>query len=703
MDVIPPGDADEQIGLTLGGMAGRLRESLHAVHRLFAETTRGDLLIGVGFTLAGALGFAGTFMSHPARFVGPVPILIALFSITLRRQRPVLPLAAITATAGAAAIAARLMPGSDQGGDGSAPVLFGLLFATFSLGMHGNRRELAIGGPLPLLMIAVIDGLDPVRYPVAGGLAFTAVFLVGAPLLVGRLLRDRSRLVAELRQQEALLRAEKGASAEAALAGEKLELAVQLQAILETGMERLVAHVNLAQVADQEHRQSAVGGIEAVARELLGELRIVLASISPGDDVSQWTGVGLRAALDRARVLAPDADPAGPAVEQLNVTRELAQLQSKLRRALDRWDLWLAAAVFVGLAFDVQTNSRAGLAPAVTVLGCFAVAAPLSLASRRPLLAVAASTAVTTIFSISVRPLTVTNLLTSISLFFALPFVVGTFEHRRRAVAGLTICLLGTLATQGLDSIAGIAPLLIGAWFAGRVFRDRSRLAAALRETNRRLALERQENNRRIVLEERARMTREVHDVVGHSLTVIALQAGAARRLWNRDREKAEGALVTIARVAEEGRRDLSRGGDMNGNLEALDAEPPRLLEIHDLVERAQLAGLTVGVQVRGSEVRLNPAAELAAYRLVQEALTNVLKHVPVATAEISLRYREAGLEVAVNNAIKVLPASDPALGRGLSGMLERVTACGGTLEWGPNPAGEFEVRAWFPAAAGDR
>jgi signal transduction histidine kinase len=684
-------------------MAGRFRRPLHAVSGLFAGMTRGDLLIGLGFTLAGALALPGTFLSNPARFVTAVPVLAALLSITLRRQRPVLPIAAITAVSATGAIASWLIPGFTQGNTGPGVAIFALLFTTFSLGMHGNRRDLAIASLLPLLMITAINLLDPANYSLVGGLAFTAVFVVGAPLLAGRLLRDRSRLVAELRQQEALLRAERKASAEAALASEKLELAAQLQAILETGMDRLVAQVNLAQVADQGHRQSAIGGIEAVARELLGELRHVLAAISPGADVSQWTGVGLRAALDRARVPVPDADPARPAAVQVSVTQIRRQLQSKRWRGLARWDLWLAAAVFVGLVFDVQTNLRAGVATVVAILACIAVAAPLSVAGRRPLLAVAASTAGAAIFSISVRPLTLTNLLTAITLLFAFPFVIATFEDRRRAVAGLTICLLGTLATRGLDSIAGIAPLLIGAWFAGRVFRDRSRLASVLRETNRRLELERQENNRRIVFEERARITREVHDVVGHSLTVIALQAGAARRLWNRDREKAEGALVTIARVAEEGRRDLSRSGDMNGNLQAAAAEPPRHLEIHDLVERAQLAGLTVGVQVQGSEVDLDPAAELAAYRLVQEALTNVLKHVPVATAEISLRYRETGLEVAVNNAIRVLPASDRALGRGLSGMLERVTACGGTLEWGPNPAGEFEVRAWFPAAAGAR
>jgi signal transduction histidine kinase len=676
-------------------MVGRLRESLHSVFGLFAQTNRQDLLIGSGFTLAGAIDFAGTVLSNPASLLGLVPMLAGLFSITFRRQRPLLPLAAITAIVGSGSLAASLIPGTSRGGTGAASIIFGILFATFSLGMHGTRRELGIGSPLPLLLITVINLLDPAGNSLVGGLVFTAVFLVGAPLLVGRLLRDRSRLVAELRQQEALLFTEREASAEAALAGEKLELAAQLQAILATGMDRLVAQVNLAQVAGEQQRLSAVGGIEVMARQLLGELRQVLASISPGADVSRWTSEGLRVALDRARSLAPGADPARPADEQVYGTRKRTQLQSRPRRAAERWDLWLAVAVFAAMAIQLQTNSHLGVARAVAVLACFAVAAPLVVASRRPLLAASAATCSAAIFAISVLPL-MHLFAASIGLLIGLPFAVAAFEDRRRALAGFGICLLGALAAYGLDPV----PILIGAWLAGRVVRDRTRLASALWETNRRLALEREENDRRIVLEERASMARDVHDVVGHSLTVIALQAGAARRLWDRDREKAEAALVTIARVAEAGRRDLSRGSDMDGNLEATVAEPPRLLEIHDLVERAQLAGLTVGVDVHGPEVQLNPATELAAYRLVQEALTNVLKHDPIPIAEISLRYRDAGLEVAVNNAIKVSLASDPATGRGLSGMLARVTACGGTLEWGPNPAGEFEVRAWFPAAA---
>ena len=683
-------------------MAGRLREPLDAGFGLFAGTTRGDLLVGIGFTLAGALELAGTIRSHPARFVGAVPVLVALFSITLRRQRPLLPLVAITATVSAAAIAARLTPGFDQEGAGSASIIFGLIFATFSLGMHGNRRELAVGCLMPPLMITVIDTLSTAQYPLVGGLVFTAVFVVGAPLVAGRLLRDRSRLVTELRRQEALLHAEREASAKAALAGEKIQLAAQLQAILETGMDGLVAQVKLAQGADEQQRQSAVGDIEVTARQLLGELRQVLASISGDPDVSRWAGAGLRVAVERTGVLATSADPATAGAGQVFATRERTLLPSRPRWARDRWDLWLAAAVFTGMALQLQTYHLVGVANTVGVLACLIVAAPLAVASRRPLLAAAASSAGAAIFAISVLPL-MQLFAASVGLLFGLPFAVAAYEDRRRAVVGLGICLVGTLAAYGLDSIAGLAPILIGAWLAGRVFRDRTRLTSVLRETNRWLALERQENDRRIVLEERARMAREVHDVFGHSLTVIALQAGAARRLWKPDRGKAEAALVTIAQVAEAGRRDLSRGNEINGNLEAAASEPPRLLEIHDLVEQAQLAGLTVGVRVQGLGVQLNPATELAAYRLVQEALTNVLKHGPIPIVEISQRSREAGLEVAVNNTIKVLPASDSATGRGLSGLLERVTACGGTLEWGPNPSGEFEVRAWFPAAVRTR
>lgn len=664
-------------------VAGRFRESIRAVRRLFVETTRGDLLAGTAFALAGALETAGK-----------LPYVAALFCITFRRQRPLLPLAAITAVTGALEFAqdARLLPGVGQGGVGHTSIQFGLMFATFSLGIHGNRRELAIGALLPLMLNGVVNALGQTGTPVVGGLVFTAVVFVGAPLFIGRLVRDRSRLVAELRHQEALLHAELETSAKAALAAEKLELSAQLQAILATGMDHLVAQVDLARVATEQQRPQAVGGIETTARRLLGELGQVLASISPGADASQWTSAGLRAALDRAQALAPDERRGTSVDERVRSRQQREQIQSTPRWAGARWDMWAAGAVFAALALQVQTSSQIGGPKAVAVLACFAIAAPVALVGRRPLAAAAASLTCAAIFSISLLPLN--QFFTALSLFFILPLAVAACAERRRALVGLGICLVGTWAVLGLD--LGVALIVIGAWWAGRMLRDRTRLASVLLETNRRLALERETNDLRVVLEERAQMAREVHDVVGHSLTVIAIQAGAARRLWDHDRLKSEAALATIAQVVEAARLDLSQASDLG----AISAEAPRRLAIDDLVERAQLAGLTVGVQVHGSEVKLNPEAQLAAYRLVQEALTNVLKHVPTAAAEISLSYQENGVEVAVNNAITVIPRAGPSVGRGLRGMSERVTACGGTLKWGPNRGGEFEVTAWFPAAA---
>ena len=675
------------LGRTLHAMPETWRAAVTYLCRASRHVTRGDLLIGAGFIV---FGFVEVASQNPGQPAIALPVVAALSTITPRRRWPVLPLAAIAATVAAMELATMLLPGAGHGGSSHASITFGLMFATFSVGIHGSRRELAISAPLPLLLNGVVNGLG--GYPVIGGLIFTAVVMVAAPLFIGRLLRDRSRLVAELRRREVLLHAEGQAREAAVLAAEKLELSAQLQAILAKGMDQLVVQVEVARQAPDQQRRSAVGAIEVMARKLLGELGQVLASISPVADASQWTSEGLRAALDRARTIAPATGRPRPVADRLPRDQPNGEIKTPVWAGA-RWDLWAAGAVFAGLAFQTQSGSQAGIAPGVAVLACLVVAAPVAIAGRRPLLAAAASLACAAVFSISLLPLD--ELFTALSLVFVLPLAVAALEDRRRALAGLGICLLGAFAIWRLSSFLGVSPIVVGAWWAGRMLRDRTRVAAVLVDTNRRLALERESNDLRIVLEERAKMAREVHDVVGHSLTVIALQAGAARRLWERERGKAEAALVTIARVAETGRLDLRRAG----NLEVISAQPPHLLEIDKLLEQAHLAGLTVGVKVLGAKVQLDASAELAAYRLVQEALTNVLKHVPKAKAEIRLSYLESGLEVAVHNATTGLPA-EPAIGRGLRGMQERVTSCGGTLRWGPNPDGDFEVRAWFPSQA---
>ena len=197
------------------------------------------------------------------------------------------------------------------------------------------------------------------------------------------------------------------------------------------------------------------------------------------------------------------------------------------------------------------------------------------------------------------------------------------------------------------------------------------------------------------MLEERARLARELHDAIGHSLTVIALHAGAARRMWTSDRERAEAALQTISQVAVDGLTELRMGFSSSRDSPATE----RVQNLEELVQRARGTGLSVRLRIDKPGAALSPATELEAFRVLQEALTNVLKHAPGASAEVTVRNAGAHVEIVVANSTSSRAAA-PATGsgRGLQGMRERAEACGGRLDWSRRPDGGFEVRAQFPA-----
>jgi signal transduction histidine kinase len=200
---------------------------------------------------------------------------------------------------------------------------------------------------------------------------------------------------------------------------------------------------------------------------------------------------------------------------------------------------------------------------------------------------------------------------------------------------------------------------------------------------------------RTIVIEERARLARELHDATGHSLTVIALHAGAARRMWTSDRERAVAALHTISQVATDGLAELRMG--FSSSRDRLTTE--RVQDVEELVERARGTGLSVRLRIDKPEAALSPETELEAFRVLQEALTNVLKHAPGASAEVTVRNAGAHVELVVANSTGNRPlASASGSGRGLHGMRERAEACGGRLDWSWGQDGGFEVRAQFPA-----
>jgi signal transduction histidine kinase len=239
-------------------------------------------------------------------------------------------------------------------------------------------------------------------------------------------------------------------------------------------------------------------------------------------------------------------------------------------------------------------------------------------------------------------------------------------------------------------------PLMLG--LAVRSLRDRQReLAAQALELQR----EREENARRAVLEERVRIARELHDVVAHHVSVMGVQAGAARRVMATRPDKAEAVLSSIEESSRQAVVELHR---LLGFLRRADqpdqlAPQPDLAQLGVLVAQARQAGLSVELSVEGEPRPLPPTLEVSAYRVIQEALTNALKHSDGRTATVRVDYTDAVLEIEVrDDGYGAGRRAEKSVGgHGLIGMRERVGLHGGHLSVGGDPEGGFAVRATFP------
>ena len=207
----------------------------------------------------------------------------------------------------------------------------------------------------------------------------------------------------------------------------------------------------------------------------------------------------------------------------------------------------------------------------------------------------------------------------------------------------------------------------------------------------------------RAVAEEQARVGRELHDVIVHTLSVIVIQAGAAADVFDARPQAARQALGSIGSAGRQALAELRRvlaavrpqAGEPDGW-----APPPGLSGLGELLDRVRAAGLDVTARIDGAPVDLPAGLDLAAYRIVQEALTNTLKHARAGNAEVTLCYGPAGLVLAVTDDGRAgAPAGRPGLarGRGLIGIRERAALHGGTCEAGPRPGGGFAVRVSFP------
>lgn len=243
--------------------------------------------------------------------------------------------------------------------------------------------------------------------------------------------------------------------------------------------------------------------------------------------------------------------------------------------------------------------------------------------------------------------------------------------------------------------------LVLAAWGIGSYVRVRREHLVTLQEYARHLEIERDQRAAEAVHEERRRIARELHDQVAHHLGVVSLQTSAARRWLQRDPERTDAALRSAEDAA---RRALTtmptilralRTDELTAELQP----QPGLGELEELVEQVRATGLTVELSVHGPVRTLHPAVELTAFRVVQEALTNVMKHAGEAAVTVDLRYAHDQLQVDVTDDGHGAAANSSPGGHGLIGMHERVGLVGGRLSAGPRPGGGFSVSASLPTS----
>ena len=286
-------------------------------------------------------------------------------------------------------------------------------------------------------------------------------------------------------------------------------------------------------------------------------------------------------------------------------------------------------------------------------------------------------------------------------------YALGRYADPRASAVGMAAVGAGVLAVD-LPRLQDGAPLdevlpgwfvIAGVWGLGRWLRWRQGETEALQARAALLERDREEAARAAVAHERARIARELHDLVAHGLAVTVLQAQAAQRVLAEDPAAARKSLASIETLGRQGLAELRRLLELldeRGEVSPLDPAPT-LARLDELVEQVREAGLPVTLTVHGSRGDVPAGVDLSAYRIVQESLTNALKHAGQgARVDLSLTYRPDELEIVVADDGPAA-SSLPGAGRGLIGMRERVGLYGGSLEAGRRQEGGFVVRVLMP------
>jgi signal transduction histidine kinase len=379
------------------------------------------------------------------------------------------------------------------------------------------------------------------------------------------------------------------------------------------------------------------------------------------------------------------------------------------RRRAPIADALLAAAVTAMVLVDLSSPADAvGVRPtdALAVLLSLLQTLPLAFRRRAPLPSFALTVIGVCAYYALGYEVTDGTLATFVGVY-----TVAAHEDRRRSLVALGLLAFGMTwywltRAEPFDPTTPIWIGILGllSWGLGEYVRTRRAYTAEVEALADRLERARALEARQAAWQERARLARELHDVIGHTVNVMVIQAGAGRRTLASDRGQAERAFQTIESTGREALDELDR---LLGILRTEEDEPdlppqPGLVQLRTLAGRFEDSGLPVEISIQGEAVPLPRSLDQSAYRIIQEALTNALRHGGGTTAHVEVRYCDDRLELEVANEGRDPRRTQdhPGGGRGLVGIRERVALFGGDLETGPRTGGGFVVRCRLPLTA---
>lgn len=542
---------------------------------------------------------------------------------------------------------------------------FAALPVIYSIGAHPSLRR-AVGGLVILLAAVAVTDLPGLGF---FGMQFAVIWLTGRGVWAYRLQSEQLRVLAHR------LESERETSERLAVAQERQRMAGELHDAIAHTVSAMVVQAGGAEqlVSNEPDRaRAALITVQDNGRAVIAQLRRVLRL--------------LRTAPDTPR---PEADLPAPAPTPAWWNRLIAR------------SIWadVLLALFVVLFADPQLTHIDPFSGIPAPIAVSAAAAFLAIMIRRRLPFAALLIATTTSFVELLLFGTAMGFASVAATMLAMYSVAAHTTTRRSVPAAVTaivpICVL-LLLKIGPDS-ATVGAIWLGLpWFGGRHVRTYRRRAEQLRTLTTRLTHERHARARLAVLDERARVARELHDSLAHAVNVMVLQAGAAEQVLTQSPNRARDAIRVVETQGRQAHNDLCH---LLGLLDCDGVSPrtpqPSLTRLDTLFAKA---GLPVALHVSGHPARLPADLDISAYRIVQEALTNTLKHTGPVPTTVTIDYQPDALGIEIRNpGVSRPPRPDGHGGHGLLGMRERTTLYGGTLETGPCPGGGFVVRAHLP------